>query len=80
MSAAAFDAPSAACRSVRSVASVASTASPMAPPTCTVAFTRPEASPESLWVAPDIASVISDGKPSAGAEADKTTGGTTSAR
>ena len=47
--------------SVRSVASVASTASPIAPPTWMVVLTRPEASPASLWVAPDIASVISAG-------------------
>jgi hypothetical protein len=61
--AAAADAPSASRPSVRSVASVASTASPIAPPTCTLVLTRPDASPESLGVAPDIASPISDGKP-----------------
>ena len=49
---------------MRSVAKVASTARPIAPPTCTVVLTRPDASPESLSVAPDIASVISAGKPS----------------
>ena len=47
---------------MRSVASVASTARPIAPPTCTVVLTRPEARPESSGVAPDIASVISAGK------------------
>ena len=39
-----------------SVASVARTARPIAPPTWTVVLTRPEASPASLGVAPDIAS------------------------
>ena len=47
--------------SVRSLANVASSASPSAPPTCTVVLTRPDASPASLSVAPDIASVISEG-------------------
>ena len=61
-----------ACRlSVRVVASVASTASPSAPPTCWVVLTRPEARPESSWVAPDIASVISDGKAEAGADPEQ---------
>ena len=48
---------------MRSLASVASTARPMAPPTCTLVLMRPDARPESLGVAPDIASAISDGKP-----------------
>ena len=70
LSAASRATPSARSASVRSVASVASTARPIAPPTCTVVLTKPEASPESLGVAPDIASVISAGKarPGAGAE------------
>ena len=37
--------------------SVARTASPIAPPTCRLVFTRPDARPESLSVAPDMASV-----------------------
>ena len=47
---------------MRSVASVASTARPIAPPTWALVLTRPEARPASSGVAPDIASVISDGK------------------
>ena len=47
---------------MRVVESVASTARPSAPPTCWVVLTRPEASPASLGVAPDIAIVISAGK------------------
>ena len=47
---------------MRVLDSVASTARPSAPPTCRLVLTSPEARPESLWVAPDIASVISDGK------------------
>ena len=62
MSAAAAGSPSAIRPSLRSVARVASTARPIAPPTCSVVLTRPDASPASLWVAPDIASVISAGK------------------
>jgi hypothetical protein len=46
---------------VRDVASVARIARPSAPPTWREVLTRPEASPASLRVAPDIASVISDG-------------------
>ena len=34
----------------------------MAPPTCTVELTMPDASPESSIATPDIASGISDGK------------------
>ena len=64
MSAEAADSPSASSASVRSVANVASTARPIAPPTWTLVLTSPEASPESLAVAPDIARVISDGNPS----------------
>jgi hypothetical protein len=62
LSAASRATPSARSASVRSVASVASTARPIAPPTWTVVLTKPEARPESLGVAPDIASVISAGK------------------
>ena len=47
---------------MRSVDTVASTARPMAPPTCVVVLMRPEASPASLGVAPDIASIIRAGK------------------
>ena len=61
--------------SVRSVASVASTARPIAPPTWTLVLTRPEARPESLGVAPDIASVISDGKPRPAPRPIRTIGG-----
>jgi hypothetical protein len=47
---------------VRSVESVASTARPIAPPTCMLVLTSPEASPESSIVAPDIARVMIAGK------------------
>ena len=47
---------------MRSVESVASTASPIAPPTCMLVLTRPEARPESSGVAPDIARVMIAGK------------------
>ncbi len=49
---------------VREADSVARTARPAAPPTCNVVFTRPDASPESLDVAPDIASIMSAGNDS----------------
>src|SRR3954464_9859788 len=47
----------------------------MAPPTCTLVLTSPEASPESSGVAPDMASVISDGKPSPAPAPIRTIGG-----
>ena len=56
---------------MRSDATVASTARPIAPPTCTVVLTRPEARPESLRVAPDIASVIKRREAGAGARAQE---------
>jgi hypothetical protein len=63
---------------VRSVASVARIARPIAPPTWTLVFTRPEARPESSGVAPDIASVISDGKPSPAPKPIRAVGGSRS--
>ena len=46
---------------MRDVASVARIERPRAPPTCRVVLTRPEASPESLAVAPDMARTMSAG-------------------
>jgi hypothetical protein len=46
---------------VWSVATVARTARPIAPPTLSDEFTSPEASPESLAVAPDMATVVRAG-------------------
>lgn len=63
---------------MRSEARVASTASPIAPPTWTLVLTSPEARPESSIVAPDIASVISDGKPSPAPAPIRIIGGTMS--
>ena len=62
VSAAAVDSPSASRLCVRSVEIVASRARPIAPPTWPVVFTRPDARPASLGVAPDIASIIRAGK------------------
>ena len=64
VSAEAVESPPASRAPVRVVDRVARTARPSAPPTCCVVLTRPEASPESLAVAPDIASVISAGNDS----------------
>ena len=61
MSADAVDSPDASSSSVRVVERVASTARPSAPPTCWPVFTSPEASPESLSVALDMARVMSEG-------------------
>jgi len=58
-----LDAPAASRSLVRCEASVARTARPIAPPTWTLVLTMPDASPESLGVAPEMASVINEGKP-----------------
>ena len=49
-------------------------------PTCTVVLTRPEASPASVGVAPDIASVISDGNDTAMPVPSRIITGSTSVR
>ena len=80
VSAEAVESPSASRLSVRVVESVASTASPSAPPTCRLVFTSPEARPESLCVAPDIASVISDGNDRPAPTPSRSITGSTSTR
>ena len=57
-----MECPASSSELLRDVDSVASTASPIAPPTWAEVLTRPEASPASALVAPDIAIVISAGK------------------
>ena len=64
VSAVAAESPLATRSLVRVVDSVARTARPSAPPTWSEVFTSPEARPESLGVALDMASVMTDGNES----------------